>query len=94
MNTSSKQHSVTRLVVEISLYPLAEQYIVPIKGFIERLNTYSDLKVKTCETSTIVAGDYVQVMQVLQKEMQLTHQQVGQAIFVCKFLNGTNMDIK
>jgi hypothetical protein len=41
-----------------------------------------------------VAGDYAHVMQVLQKEMQQTHEQVGQAIFVCKFLNGTNMDIK
>jgi uncharacterized protein YqgV (UPF0045/DUF77 family) len=94
MNTNSEQQNAMRLVVEISLYPLAEQYIAPIKGFIDRLNTYSDLKVKTCETSTIVAGEYGLVMQVLQKEMQQTHEQVGQAIFVCKFLNGTNMDIQ
>lgn len=94
MNTNSELKPATRLVVEISLYPLSEQYIGPIQGFIDRLNSYAELKVKTCETSTIVAGEYVHVMQVLQKEMQSTHEQVGQAIFVCKFLNGTNMDIK
>ncbi|MBT1450890.1 hypothetical protein KJ365_08345 [Glaciecola sp. XM2] len=82
-----------QLVVEISLYPLADKYIAPIQDFIDRLNTHAGLRVKTCETSTIVAGDYAQVMGVLHQEMQRTHQQVGQAIFVCKFLNGTNMEI-
>ncbi|WP_371192799.1 YkoF family thiamine/hydroxymethylpyrimidine-binding protein [Glaciecola sp. SC05] len=82
-----------RLVVEISLYPLAEVYIEPIKDFIERLNHYEDLYVKTESTSTVIAGDNSHVMAVLQKEMQVTHEQVGQAIFVCKFLNGTHMEL-
>ena len=80
-----------KLVVEISLYPLNEQYIEPIKGFIERINTYDDLDIVTTRTSTTVEGDYQHVMMVLSKEMQITHEQVGQAIFVCKFLNGDKM---
>lgn len=82
-----------RLVVEISLYPLAEVYIEPIKDFILRLHNYEDLYIKTGATSTVIAGDNADVMLILQKEMQVTHEQVGQAIFVCKFLNGTNMEL-
>lgn len=82
-----------RIVVEISLYPLADVYIEPIKDFISRLHEYTDLYVKTGATSTVVAGENTRIMSILQKEMQTTHEQVGQAIFVCKFLNGTNMEL-
>lgn len=80
-----------KLVAEISMYPLNEQYIEPIQTFIERLNEYAHLKVVTSATSTLVSGDYLATMQVLAKEMQRSHQEVGQAIFVCKFLNGEKM---
>ena len=45
----------------------------------------------TSATSTLVSGDYLATMQVIAKEMQRSHQEVGQAIFVCKFLNGDKM---
>jgi uncharacterized protein YqgV (UPF0045/DUF77 family) len=80
-----------KLVVEISLYPLAEQYIGPIKAFIERLNSYPEIQVMTSRTSSVVEGEYGSVMGILGKEMQRTHKEVGQAIFVCKFLNGDKM---
>lgn len=80
-----------KLVVEISLYPLREKYIEPIQNFIDCLNNYSQLYVETSTTSTLVSGEYEEVMTILGREMQRTHQQVGQAIFVCKFLNGDKM---
>jgi uncharacterized protein YqgV (UPF0045/DUF77 family) len=80
-----------RLVAEISLYPLNEEYIEPIKDFIERVNQYEGLEVKTGMTSTTVGGDFQHVMDVLSKEMQVSYDQIGQAIFVCKFLNGDKM---
>ena len=76
-----------QVMVEISLYPLVEQYIAPIKDFIERINQYPELTVNTCSTSTQISGDYQQVMMILGVEMQRTHDAVGQAIFVAKFLN-------
>ena len=80
-----------KLAVEISLYPLREKYIEPIQNFIDCLNNYSQLYVETSTTSTLVSGEYEEVMTILGREMQRTHQQVGQAIFVCKFLNGDKM---
>ena len=83
-----------RLCAEISLYPLVEQYIPEIKAFIDRLNTYEELKSQTSATSTIVVGEYASLMQILTAEMQATHESVGQAIFVCKFLNADKADIQ
>lgn len=82
-----------RLAVEISLYPLNESYVSYIKDFIERLNTDTKLFVQTSHTSTLVSGQYDYVMAVIQAEMKVSFEQLGQAIFVCKFLNATNMDL-
>ncbi|MDC8831657.1 YkoF family thiamine/hydroxymethylpyrimidine-binding protein [Alteromonas gilva] len=76
-----------QVMVELSLYPLVNEFIPPIKAFIERLNNYPRLTVTTCSTSTQVHGDYSEVMQILGAEMQRTHEEVGQAVFVAKFLN-------
>ena len=80
-----------KLVAEISMYPLKEEFIPPIQEFIDRLNTYPDLKVVTTATSTTVCGDYAPTMQLLAEEMQRSHEKIGQAIFVWKFLNGDKM---
>jgi uncharacterized protein YqgV (UPF0045/DUF77 family) len=76
-----------QVMVELSLYPLVNEYIPPIQTFIDRLNTYEELAVSTSSTSTQVTGEYADVMSILGVEMQRTHEEVGQAIFVAKFLN-------
>ncbi|MBU3022283.1 hypothetical protein [Aestuariibacter sp. A3R04] len=76
-----------QVMVELSLYPLVNAYIPPIQTFIDRLNSYENITVTTCSTSTQVSGDYQTVMRILGEEMQRTHEEVGQAIFVAKFLN-------
>jgi uncharacterized protein YqgV (UPF0045/DUF77 family) len=80
-----------QLVAELSMYPLREEFVPPIQNFIDRLNTYPNLKVVTTATSTTVCGEYQFTMALLAKEMQRSHEEVGQAIFVCKFLNGDKM---
>lgn len=76
-----------QVMVELSLYPLVNEYIPPIQGFIDRLNAHEALNVSTSSTSTQVTGNYSDVMSILGAEMQRTHEEVGQAIFVAKFLN-------
>lgn len=76
-----------QVMVELSLYPLVNEYIPPIQTFIDRLNSYDSISVLTTSTSTQVSGDYQSVMSILGTEMQRTHEEVGQAIFVAKFLN-------
>jgi len=82
-----------QLGVEISLYPLNEQYITYIQAFIDRLNNDPKLFVSTTHTSTLISGDYDHVMSVIQKEMKQTYDELKQAVFVCKFLNSTHMNL-
>ena len=77
-----------QLSVEISKYPLADDYITPIKGFIEQLNTYPDLKVLTNTMSTQVFGDYDVVMQAQQACIKWSFEHYGKVVFVCKFIHG------
>lgn len=76
-----------RLSVEISKYPLADNYIPAIKDFIERLNRYPELTVLTNTMSTQVFGDYDVLMQALQTEMKSSFSQFGTQVLVCKFIN-------
>lgn len=80
-----------KLVVDISLYPLNEKYIAPIRDFIDRLNEDTNLETSTSAASTIIRGEYEHVMAVLSREMKQTYSETGQAVFVCKFLNGDKM---
>ena len=77
--------------VEISKYPLADDYIPAIKRFIDRLNTIDGLAVVTNTMSTQVFGDHDLVMNTLRDEMKLSWETYGKAIFVCKFI-GVNLD--
>jgi uncharacterized protein YqgV (UPF0045/DUF77 family) len=72
--------------VEISLYPLHQQYIAPIQNFIDRLNADGALRVVTNSMSTQVFGDYEVVMQRLVRELRTTLQSNDKAVFVMKVL--------
>ena len=77
-----------QLSVEISKYPLAAEYIEPIKGFIAELNQQPGLHVLTNTMSTQIFGEYEQVMAALQHCMRRSFERYGKVIFVCKFIQG------
>jgi uncharacterized protein YqgV (UPF0045/DUF77 family) len=78
--------------VEISLYPLHQQYIEPIKDFIARLNTDGQLRVVTNSMSTQIFGEYGTLMQRLTREVRATFESKTQekAVFVLKILGPMN----
>ena len=78
-----------KLSVEISKYPLSEQdYVVAIQDFIDRINTYSGIKVITNHMSTQLFGDYDAVTTALTKELKTSFEKYGTSVFVCKFIPG------
>ena len=79
------------LSVEISKYPLADDYIPAIKHFIGRLHAIKGLSVVGNTMSTQVFGDYDIVMDSLKEEIRRSYEQSGKVIFVCKFI-GANLD--
>lgn len=76
-----------RVAVDISLYPLDENFIPPIKDVIRRLNAYETLEVVTNPMATQLRGDYDDVMNALKEEIGVTFEQVPKAIFAIKILN-------
>ena len=75
-----------KIGVEISLYPLKDEYIPPIRGFIDRLNADGRFKVVTNDMSTQVFGAYDEVMETLTRELKPTFERDGKSIFVMKVL--------
>lgn len=72
--------------VEISLYPLRDDYIPPIRGFIARLNADGRFRVMTNDMSTQIFGRYEDVMEALTRELRPTFERDGKSIFVMKVL--------
>jgi len=76
------------VAVEISLYPLTDGFIPPIRDFIERLRTHDGLRVVTNSMSTQVAGELAQVMRALEQEMAVTFAAPQRSVLVMKVLGG------
>jgi uncharacterized protein YqgV (UPF0045/DUF77 family) len=72
--------------VEISLYPLKDEFIPPIAAFIKRLNTHAGLKIVTNSMSTQVFGEYGRVFAALNAECRRTFEATDKAVFVMKVL--------
>jgi uncharacterized protein YqgV (UPF0045/DUF77 family) len=72
--------------VEISLYPLHQQFIPPIEDFIARLNRDGALRVVTNSMSTQVFGEFETVMRRLVPELRTTFEHNDKAVFVMKVL--------
>ena len=91
MELKTMEKAPMELSVEISKYPLADDYIPAIKDFIERLQAIEGLSVVGNTMSTQVFGDYDLVMDTLKEEIRRSYEQFCKAIFVCKFI-GSNLD--
>jgi uncharacterized protein YqgV (UPF0045/DUF77 family) len=77
-----------RAAVEISMYPLNGEYRPPIQAFIDRLNSYPELKVLTNSLSTQIWGTLDRVMSILAAEMERAAASGPQLVFVMKVLPG------
>jgi len=74
-----------KLRVEVSLYPLKDNFIPSIDDFISRLNRYEGITVWTNDLSTHIIGDYDKVMEVFTKEMKTSFEEKVKMVFITKF---------
>ena len=72
--------------VEISYYPLNQEYVPPIREFIDRINTYEGLAVQTNGMSTQIFGEYDVLMDALTKEIRQSFNH-PHSVFVMKVIN-------
>jgi uncharacterized protein YqgV (UPF0045/DUF77 family) len=72
--------------VEISLYPIDANFIPPIQGFIDRLNTHPRLQVITNDMSTQVFGAFEDVMPAVTAEIRRSFEENALCVFAMKVL--------
>lgn len=76
------------LSVELSYYPLTQNYKTPIRELIEKLQGATEVEIRPNTMSTHLFGDYQQVMDVLNEAMRWSFENYGKAVFVAKFIEG------
>jgi len=72
--------------IEISYYPLNEEYVNPIRDFIHRMNQYKGLTCRTSGMSTQIFGEYDLLMEALTREIRKSFE-LPHSVFVMKLVN-------
>lgn len=75
-----------KISVEISYYPLQDEYIQSILEFIDRLKRHSDLQVESNGISTQIFGEFKLVMSTLSDEIEKSFA-FPNSVFVLKIIN-------
>jgi uncharacterized protein YqgV (UPF0045/DUF77 family) len=76
------------IAVDISLYPLTEGYLPPIKDLIERLGSDPRVRIEYNALSTQLRGDFDVVFDLLRRELRRTYEGADRAVVVMKMLGG------
>lgn len=72
--------------VEISLYPLQQDYRAPIRALLERLAAQQQVRVVTSSLSTQIFGEYEIVMRLLSHELRAALAGPHQAVILMKLV--------
>lgn len=75
-----------KVTVEISLYPLVEDYTSVIIEFIKRLKGNSRIEVNSTAMSTYISGDYDVVMETLTRELKEVYQHIPDSSTIMKII--------
>lgn len=76
-----------KISVDISMYPLDQDYVPPIKAFIRQLRTFPGLDLVTNQLSTQITGEFDNVMRALNTCMGESMAHSGRVVFVARYLN-------
>ncbi len=83
-----------KISVDISLYPLQEDYEEPIFAFIKGLEKNPEITVMKNQLSTQIYGDYHAVMSLLQDEMYEVFKEIPKSAMVLKFVGNDRSDVE
>lgn len=82
-----------RISIDISLYPLTEGFVEPILAFIDKLETNPKLIVKRNSLSTQVFGEYRDVMDTMDTEIEQVFNVMPDSAFVLKMVGTDRADV-
>ena len=76
-----------KVSIDISMYPLSQDFEKPILDYIKALESYPELEVRRNAMSTQVFGAYDRVMEILQVENKKAMQAHPAMVIVSKMVN-------
>lgn len=74
------------VTAELSLYPLQDDYLPIIQGFIDSLQGRKDVTIVTNAMSTQLCGDARVVFNLVREALEESEQRWGRQVLVCKFI--------
>ncbi|MBO1923555.1 YkoF family thiamine/hydroxymethylpyrimidine-binding protein [Thiomicrorhabdus sp. 6S3-12] len=80
-----------KISVDISMYPLNEDYCQPIIDFIEALDKIDSVSIQRNSMSTQIYGQYADVMSAMNSEVEQVLQKLPETVFVIKLI-GTDRE--
>jgi uncharacterized protein YqgV (UPF0045/DUF77 family) len=83
-----------RVSVDISLYPLTENFVEPILNFIEKLENNPKLNISRNNLSTQVFGEYRDVMDAMDEEIEAVFAQLPHSVFVLKMIGNDRYQVE
>jgi len=85
-NFGLSKYKLMQISIDISYYPLHEEYVPPILSFIQRLRGYTNIRTETNGMSTQVFGEYQDVLSAIVKEMEKSFS-LPRSVFILKIIN-------
>lgn len=76
-----------KISVELSLYPLTDEFLPIIQDIVERLNHSSTVGCYTNTMSTQLFGEFDDVMKIVKEIIGYSFGVYGKQVFVAKYLN-------
>ncbi len=73
--------------VEISMYPLTENYGTAILTFLDKLKRYPSIEMHSNTMSTQLFGNYDEIMEALTKEIKESFRNGNDSVIVFKIAN-------
>ena len=74
--------------IEVSLYPLKKEFIQLIDDFINSLEKYDKVEIRTNVMSTQLFGDFDELMKILKVEVEKIFRKEINSVFSLKIING------
>ena len=74
--------------IEVSLYPLNKEFLPPINEFINSLEKYDKVEIRTNVMSTQLFGEFDDLIKILKVEVEKTFKKEINSVFNLKIING------
>ena len=74
--------------IEVSLYPLKKEFIQLIDDFINSLEKYDKIEIRTNVMSTQLFGEFDELMKILKVEIEKVFKKEINSVFNLKIING------